>query len=146
MNNLNNTYLNTDVYFLSFYLYFLFVVYLESAIYWFTFFFYFSFFMFVLFFDFSIFFLLEKALFSKTFSFYIFLLLFVLHINQFSLILLCHFFQKIKIRQNILEKDCVELVFPLSCFLLQSLNHIHYIVSQKIEKIKNLLLHELSTA
>ena len=40
----------------------------------------------------------------------------------------------------------VEFVFPLSCFLLQPVNYIHYILCQKTQKIKNLLLRTLSTA
>ena len=73
--------------------------------------------MFFFFFSSFTFYLLEKALFRKTFRFIFFLLLFVLHVNQYSLILLCHFFWKIKIEQNIFRKRLCRVCFSSFLFL-----------------------------
>ena len=100
-------------------------------------------FFFILFF--LLFYVLEKALFHKTFYFIFYSCFSVLHVNQYSLILLCHFFQKIKIRQNILEKRLRRACFSSFLILAPNTQYLTLLLCQKTKKIKNLLLHTFST-
>lgn len=82
----------------------------------------------------------KSRCFYKAFLF-IFLLLFFLtpHQSIFSL-LLCHFFQKIKIRQNIFRKRLCRACFSSFLFLAPTTQLSTLLFCHKMKKIKNLLL------
>lgn len=96
--------------------------------------------MFFFFFFFYFFSSRKSRCFYKAFSSLFFSCFSVLHINQYSLILLCHFFQKIKISKTFFRKPLCRVCFSSFLFLAPTTQLSTLLFCHKMKKIKNLLL------